>query len=635
MGVSTADIPEAKPGELVSPKLKINFAIPLIGFGLLFFIIAATAILAFRQASDQAAVRHSAEVQSRLSRILSLLQAAETGQRGYLITGDESYLEPFNNAAPQIQAEARSLQAAMAGNETHGQAAAALLAVTREKLAELQRTVELRRRGRTEEAIAMVRGGAGKESMDRARALIGQMAAQEGRILVERQAAALNTDRALQFGIVAAIVVLIGLAGVAFREMHLQFKAVNETRRFMERANRQLVAEATQREKLGQQLREAQKMEAIGQLSGGIAHDFNNMLTVVMGSLNLIKRRIERGDSNVVELIDGGLDGAQRAATLTERLLAVARQQPLAPESIDVNKFVAKMSDLLRHTLGEDIRFETVLAGGIWRTHIDASQLENAILNLCVNARDSMPNGGKLTIETANASLDDAYAAEHGVTPGQYVLIAVTDTGTGMSAETAEKAFDPFFTTKTGKGTGLGLSQVYGFVRQSGGHAKIYSEPGHGTTIKLYLPRYMQEAEEGSLAASKIDAAGMRGRPHEPVLVVEDDEQVRTLTVSAVEELGYRVHQAGNAAAALRILDAHPEIVLLFTDIVMPDMNGRALAEEAQRRRPGLKVLFTTGFTRHAVIHNGIVDPGISLLAKPFSLEALAAKLRSVLGTAD
>jgi signal transduction histidine kinase len=311
---------------------------------------------------------------------------------------------------------------------------------------------------------------------------------------------------------------------------------MNAARIVIEKANQRIVTEATQRERLALQLREAQKMEAIGQLSGGLAHDFNNMLSVIMGSLNLIKRRLARGDTNLAELIEGGLDGAQRAATLTNRLLAFARQQPLTPEPVDVNKFVAKMSDLLRHTLGDHIRLETVLGGGIWRTCIDASQLENSILNLCVNARDAMPQGGKLTIETANTSLDDAYTAEHGVPPGQYVLIAVTDTGAGMSAETVQKAFDPFFTTKTGKGTGLGLSQVYGFARQSGGHAKIYSELCHGTTVKLYLPRYMGQVEQTSVVVAKRDMDTLRGGPQETVLVVEDDEQVRSLTVKNLEE---------------------------------------------------------------------------------------------------
>ncbi len=263
-------------------------------------------------------------------------------------------------------------------------------------------------------------------------------------------------------------------------------------------ANMKTLEEMRQKESLEQQLRQSQKLEAIGQLTGGIAHDFNNMMAVVIGSLNLLKRRIERGEKDFAKFVDSALDGAERAAGLTHRLLAFARQQPLAPQPVDCNKFVAGISDLLRRTLGESVRVETVLAGGLWRTFVDPSQLESAILNLAVNGRDAMPEGGKLTIETANASLDENYVAHNvGAVAGQYVFVAVTDTGSGMTPAVAAKAFDPFFTTKgVGKGTGLGLSQVFGFVKQSGGHIKIYSEPGQGTAVKIYLPRFFGDADE-------------------------------------------------------------------------------------------------------------------------------------------
>jgi signal transduction histidine kinase len=630
MSTSSTQLEPDQP-ELASPELKISFIIPLVGFVLLFGVIAATGFLALRQASEQAAIERSLDVQRRLSRILTLLLDAETGERGYVLTGEENYLEPFYSAAPRIEAEIKRLRAATGDNEAHQRQAAALLQLARDKLTELRQMVELRRSQGIDAAVARIQSGQGKEAMDRARALIAQMAGDEARILRDRQTAALNSDRAVQIGIVAAVLLLLGLIAAALREVRRQFRNVSEARAFMENANWRLKEEGLQRERLGMQLREAQKMEAIGQLSGGLAHDFNNMLAVITGSLALIKRRIGRGDTNVAQLIEGGLDGAQRAANLTSRLLAVARQQPLAPEPVDVNKFVAKMSDLLKHTLGEHVRLESVLGGGIWRTYIDSSQLENAILNLCVNARDAMPQGGRLTIETANASLDDAYAAEHGVPAGQYVLVAVSDTGSGMSPETVQNAFDPFFTTKSGKGTGLGLSQVYGFARQSGGHAKIYSEPGHGTTVKLYLPRHMRDTHEAPVLGQPRDLQQLRGQPGETILVVEDDEQVRSVALRNIEELGYGTLEAQNAAAALRVLDAHPEIVLLFTDIVMPDMNGRALADEATRRRPALKVLFTTGFTRNAVVHNGVVDAGVNFIAKPFSIEALATKIRMAL----
>lgn len=376
-------------------------------------------------------------------------------------------------------------------------------------------------------------------------------------------------------------------------------------------------------------LRQAQKMESLGQLTGGIAHDFNNMLNVVIGNLDMLLRRLARGDANVQRFASFALDGATRAAQLTERLLAFARQQPLRPEPITANKLVAGMSDLLHRTLGETIRTETVLAGGLWKIHSDVNQLESAILNLAVNARDAMPEGGKLTVETANAHLDDIYAAQHaGVPQGQYVMIAVTDTGCGMSSDTIQKAFDPFFTTKSvGKGTGLGLSQVHGFVHQSGGYVKIYSEIGQGTTVKIYLPRFYGGSEDALPPFRFIPTLSGVGTT---ILVVEDEESVRNVSVEALKELGYTVLEANGAAMALGLLDQHPEISLMFTDVVMPEVNGRMLADEARQRRPNLKVLFTTGYTRNAIVHNGVLDPGVHLIGKPFNLEQLARKLAEI-----
>jgi PAS domain S-box-containing protein len=380
-----------------------------------------------------------------------------------------------------------------------------------------------------------------------------------------------------------------------------------------------------------QQLRQAQKMEAVGQLTGGIAHDFNNMLAVTIGSLDLLNRRIGGGDARAQRYVDAAADGARRAASLTQRLLAFSRQQPLRPEPLDVNKLVAGMSDLLRHSLGSDVRAETVLAGGLWRTHADPNQLENVILNLAINARDAMPDGGCLIVETQNAHLDSRYAAAHlGVPAGQYVLVAISDTGSGMSEAVIAKAFDPFFTTKgVGKGTGLGLSQVYGFVKQSGGHVKIYSEPDQGTTVKVYLPRLLGDHAEPEMVATDLNLPV--GEQAELILVVEDEPAVRRLSVEALGELGYQVLEADSAAAALRLLEQHPEIALLFTDVVMPETNGARLAEEARRQRPDLKVLFTTGYTRNAVVHNGVLDPGVELIGKPFTIDELAARVRHVL----
>lgn len=391
-----------------------------------------------------------------------------------------------------------------------------------------------------------------------------------------------------------------------------------------------VLEEVEARSKIEQQLRQIQKMEAVGQLTGGIAHDFNNMLAVVISGLNLMQRRLARGDTDVTRFVEAAIDGANRAANLTQRLLAFSRQQPLSPEPLVINKLVAHMSELLSRTLGEHIHIETVLAAGLWQIRADPAQLENTILNLAVNARDAMPNGGRLTIEAQNVFVDDGYAREYAISPGQFVMIAVADTGTGMSPDIISKAFDPFFTTKeVGKGTGLGLSQVYGFVRQSGGHVRIYSEPDVGTTVKIYLPRHQAEVE----AAEQVQASAPvhRGVRSELILVVEDDDRVRALSVEALKELGYSVVEASGPGEALRLLEQEQEFALLFTDVVMPEMSGRDLAERARRMHRKIKVLYTTGYTRNAIVHNGVLDSGTSLLTKPFSLEELASKVRKLL----
>jgi PAS domain S-box-containing protein len=377
-------------------------------------------------------------------------------------------------------------------------------------------------------------------------------------------------------------------------------------------------------------LHQAQKIEALGHLTGGVAHDFNNMLAVVIGGLNMAQRRIARGNvEDVPKLLAAAMDGATRAATLTQRLLAFSRQQPLSPEPVDANKLVANMAEILNSTLGEIIDKETVLAAGLWRTKADANQLENAVLNLAVNARDAMPEGGKLTIETANSHIDEAYASQNHMTPGQYVMIAVTDTGTGMPPDIIKKAIDPFFTTKpVGKGTGLGLSQVFGFAKQSGGHFKIYSEVGQGTTMKIYLPR---DYGTGDVVERVRNDNLPHSRGNELILLVEDDASVREVHTRMLEELGYGVVAVENPLAALEQLERRADITLLFTDIVMAPMNGRKLADQARINRPNLPVVFTTGYTRNAVVHNGVLDPGVIFLQKPTTLGELARKIREAI----
>jgi PAS domain S-box-containing protein len=391
-----------------------------------------------------------------------------------------------------------------------------------------------------------------------------------------------------------------------------------------------ITRDITEKKAFEDQLRQAQKMEAIGHLTGGVAHDFNNLLTVIMGNLEHLDRILPPAQPSQ-RIIAAALRGASRAAILTHRLLAFSRRQPLSPQVLSVNKLVAGMSDLMHRTLGEAIFIETVLAGGLWPTLADSNQLENALINLAINARDAMPDGGKLTIETANTHLDDAYARMHDeVQPGQYVGIFVTDTGIGMSTETAAQAFDPFFTTKEiGQGTGLGLSQVYGFIKQSGGHVKIYSEVGDGTTVKLYLPRH-RGAED--LTDDRQEAQRVPQGRSELVLVVEDDPDVRDYTVEMVGDLGYSVLSAPDGASALRLLDSNREVSLLFTDVGLPGgMNGRQLADQARRRRPRLKVLYTTGYARNAIVHQGRLDPGVEVIFKPFTYSDLATRIRRVL----
>lgn len=433
--------------------------------------------------------------------------------------------------------------------------------------------------------------------------------------------------RALRYG---GVILLLAMGSLVFAVLVTARRELAAKNDELQARNASLLEQIEAREKAEEALRQSQKMEAVGQLTGGIAHDFNNMLAVIIGAIELLKRRSKRGETNLAELADAALEGAQRAASLTQRLLAFSRQQALRPEPIDVNKLVSGVSELLRRTIGENIRIETVLGGGTWRTSVDPHQLENALLNLGVNSRDAMPDGGRLTIETTNGRLERQYAQDAGVSPGEYVMVAVTDTGSGMKPEVVAKAFDPFFTTKgVGKGTGLGLSQVYGFVRQSGGHVKIYSEIGQGTSIKIYLPRYVGELARPAVVTPEAVIPETDGTY---VLVVEDEESVRSFAVAALKEIGYRVVSAPDAAAGIEELKQHPEIAVLFTDVVMPGANGRQLADEALRLRPDLKVLFTTGYTKTAVVHNGVLDAGVHLLSKPFTIEQLSRAMRKVRG---
>jgi len=618
-----APLTSPKPLALLNRSLFVTAALAAV-------IMAAAFWLDARNKSDDLWVQHSVAVREELDRVLNLVQSAETGQRGYLLTGRDSYLGPYTAAVEQLPVTLDRMADLVRGDPRQGQAVVRLRQLVGDKLAELRSTVEERDAGHPEAALAIVNDDKGFRVMQEILGLLAGLQAEEDRLLNSRQADAARSGVLLQSVVALAFLLICILGVLVARHTRRSVAAIATARDQLAAANQQLVEQIARREEVEGQLRQSQKMQALGQLTGGIAHDFNNMLGVIVGSLDLIVRRIKKGDFAIERFLDAASNATERAALLTQRLLAFARQQPLAPQPIDANKMIVNMSNLLHSTLGEQIRIETVAAGGLWTINADAQQLESAILNIAINARDAMPDGGRLTIETANTYLDEAYCRQNPeIEPGQYVMIAVTDTGSGMSADVAARVFDPFFTTKpAGKGTGLGLSQVYGFVKQSRGHIKVYSEVGAGTNVKIYLPRLIADAKEIKRAIAETMQTGVRS---EIILVVEDDTLMRRLTTEALHELGYTVFESENATNALAILDREADVKLLFTDVVMPDINGRKLADEAVRRRPGLKVLFTTGYTPNAVVHGGVLDSGVHLISKPFTLNHLAAKVRAVL----
>ncbi len=412
------------------------------------------------------------------------------------------------------------------------------------------------------------------------------------------------------------------------RQVRHRMRAEEQLKQLNEGLEARVEAEIAERRLAERALQQAQKMESIGQLTGGVAHDFNNLLQVVAGNLQLLAKDIA-GNENAERRVSNALAGVHRGAKLASQLLAFGRRQALEPRVINIGRFIAGMDDLLRRSLGEAVEVEVIASGGLWNTYADPTQVENALLNLAINARDAMEGSGKLTIEVGNAFLDQDYARAHAeVAAGQYVLLAVTDTGSGMTPEVLEKVFEPFFSTKPeGKGTGLGLSMVYGFVKQSGGHVKIYSEVGQGTTVKVYLPRSVADEDREVVVPAGPVVGGT-----ETVLVVEDDEEVRTTVIETLTDLGYRVLSAKDAQAGLNVVESGIPIDVIFTDVVMPGpLKSREMARRAKERLPNLAVLFTSGYTENSIVHGGILDVGVELLSKPYTREALARRIRHVI----
>ena len=578
-------------------------------------------------ALDRAWIAHTFQVIDTAERLRSTAQNAERQQRGYLLTGAAAYLDAYRAQANSCRVLLGRLRELTADNPEQQRRWPALEIALDEWLAERQNTVEAYDKGGFNAAQQLIRSRAGIDTLRHVGSLLDAAVSNERALLSEREARAdRGEDRVRQVAVLTGVVDVVLLAlGVSLTlAVFLSERAREAQRRETEqRLNEELLQTQAA-------LAQTQKMEALGHLTGGVAHDFNNLLHVIKNAVTIVQQRLKQADSEVTHYLEMVRRTTDRAAETTLRLLAFARRQPLDPKPIEINRLVSEMAELLRSTLGEGVAMEVVLGSGLWQVALDRNQFETAVLNLAVNARDAMPKGGKLTIETSNAFLDESYAHVNiGLKPGQYVMIAVSDNGVGMSKEIASRAFEPFFTTKeSGRGTGLGLSQVFGFVKQSGGHLKIYSEEGQGTTIKMYFPRMFGAVLEHPVEIAPAQATGSG----ESILIVEDHEDVRVFTAQVLAELGYRVTAAPDARRAMQALEQLGGVDLLFTDVGLPDkMSGRELADEARRRWPAIKVLYTTGYARNSIIHHGRLDEGVELLTKPFTQALLAEKVRMVL----
>jgi signal transduction histidine kinase len=610
----------------------------LVGFALVLVAVLAVALLLERSRQADMWVEHTFEVQQTAQALLISFRDATSSVRTFLLTKNREYLKPYDNALKNVPLELDKFRTLSADNLEQQGRANKLTELIGRAFDKLHQSLSLTDEGDDVAARNILDSLEMRTLIDDVRDEIAGILTTERHLFAARQALAIQFRNWLLGGIAIALLAATLLATVL---------AIS-TRRAIQ-GLLALTAELDRESKLRQEaestLRQAQKMEAVGQLTGGVAHDFNNLLTVIMGNLDTMRRQLAAAANpgnaaavvaKLTKPLDASIQGANSAAQLTHRLLAFSRRQPLEPCRVDANRLISGMLDMLRRSLGADVSIETVLGAGVWPTFADPHQLENALLNLALNAKDAMPNGGCLTIETANTYLDAAYVRRFGdVTAGQYVVMCVTDTGTGIPKEILDRVFEPFFTTKpAGEGSGLGLAMVHGFVKQSGGHMRIYSEEGQGTTVKIYLPRLTNAEEIAAAPVGKVaDVSPIpRARKGETILVVEDNEGVRDYAKEVLEELGYRVVEAGDAAQALTLLNKMPRVNLLFTDVVLPGPdNGRALATKAREKYPNLPVLYTTGYTRNAIVHQGRLDADVELLNKPYTQQDLARKVRDLL----
>lgn len=600
------------------------------GIGLLLIAGLSAGFLAYRTGVAEGWADHSVEIRNETQHLMFSAVAMQSSVRGYLLTGEDGFLTPYKQAAATMPAALDHLRQLVADNPRQLEGLAQISSTLSALSMRYQSILDLLAAGERQQAIDSVRRG-GEQFMNAVRQEVDAFAEEELKLLEERRAAARDLRRWSLFLVFSALLAATILTVELSRWMlHYVNRLVAQSAELRRETQLRRESEAT--------LVQSQKMEAVGLLAGGIAHDFNNMLTIILGNLTTVLRRLgQAGDASpaIVQPLESAVRGARSAAKLTHRLLAFSRRQPLAPTQADLNRVVADVAELVRRSVGESVELETVLAAGLWLTVADVHQLENVLVNLVVNARDAMPDGGRVTIETSNAYLDETYAAAFGdVVPGQYVLLSVTDSGHGIAPEMLDRVFDPFVTTKPeGQGSGLGLAMTHGFVKQSGGHIRLYSELGEGTTVKIYLPRLLDAERVPAFPAAHPEAEGRADfGGTETLLVVEDNEGVRNYARAALEEVGYTVVAAIDTADALAKLAQGTQVDLLFTDVVLGrGPSGRELADQLAAQGLQLPVLFTTGYSRNAIFHNGRLDAGVDLLEKPYTQRELVRRIRSLL----